>query len=346
LLPQFRQPIKPSAEDVSVGISRVLQGLFMKMVLAEILASGWSAGAGVNAAFDRTNGPWGGLDVWVVVIAFGFQLFFDFAGYSHIVIGAARLLGITLEENFDRPFLSPTPAAFWNRWHMSLSFWIRDFVFLQIASLRRGRSWVYLSLLLSMVVCGLWHEATATFIVWGTYHGLLLVAHRVGQQMKRSLGYHVPPKLGLAASSVSTFCLVSVGWLFFRARSMTQALKMAGALFAVGSYAHLALPISFYVLTAATVLGWGLFQVAEVLLERWQEAYEQRVHMIAEPSMSRTTALAGDLPLVAFEIVSFGRAKRWWWLAPIVIVFGTFVGLAINDLRPAPPTTPFMYTLF
>jgi alginate O-acetyltransferase complex protein AlgI len=347
LLPQLRQPISPSRRDLSVGVSRVVQGLFMKMVLAEILGAGWRPGAGVSAGFDRVTGAWGGLDVWFLAIGFGFQLFFDFAGYSHIVIGAARLIGTRLEENFERPYLSPTPAAFWTRWHMSLASWIRDYVFLPLASLRRGRWWVYSSLLLSMVVCGLWHDATAMFIVWGAYHGLLLVSHRIGQQVKRSLPYRWPPTLGLALSWASTFCLVSAGWLFFRAPTMTQAMKMFRAIFELGSYGERSLPRTFYVVTSTIIIAWAMYHAAEALLARCRAAYAERVRTRAEPMpVPRLTQEPVSLNEVAIELIDFGVARRWWWLAPIMIVVALFAGLAISDLKPAPPRTPFMYTLF
>ncbi|PWT81673.1 MAG: hypothetical protein C5B57_10020 [Blastocatellia bacterium] len=346
LLPQFRQPISPTGSDISVGVSRVLQGLFMKMVVAEILGAGWQPGAGVNAAFDRVNQPLGGLDVWFLVIGFGFQLFFDFAGYSHIVIGAARLIGIRLEENFDKPYLSPTPAAFWTRWHMSLSSWIRDYVFLPMASLRRGRWWAYVSLFLSMVIVGLWHEAKATFIVWGAYHGILLVSHRIGQQMKRSLSYQMPRKVGIALSGVATFCLVSVGWLFFRAPTISQALRMFRAMLMPKSYVVLSLPLTYYAITSAVVLGWALCQVAETLLNRWRTM--QKEAPIAEtPGIVSPLSLKNvGLNVAALELVEFGASRKWWWLGPLIVVIGLFTGLAINDLRPAAPRTPFMYTLF
>jgi alginate O-acetyltransferase complex protein AlgI len=343
LLPQFRRPISPNLQDISEGVTRILQGLFMK-VLAEILGFGWDAGAGVQAGFDRSNATWGGLDVWFLAIGFGFQLFFDFAGYSHIAIGAARVIGFRLEENFDRPYLSPTPAAFWTRWHMSLSFWIRDYVFLQLARLNRKRWWAYSALMLSMVVVGLWHEATAPFMIWGAYHGCLLVSHRLGQQVKRSLPYRLPPKLGLALSWASTFCLVSVGWLFFRSATTTQAWQMSRAILAPRSYGDLSLPPGFYLMTSAIVIGWALFHSTAALLARWRAAYEENVRRRAELMTAADERVT--LNDVAMELIAFGAARRWSWLAPLIIVVGLFAGLAISDLQPGPPRTPFMYTLF
>src|SRR5205823_6856813 len=141
MLPQFRRLSGFNLADISVGARRLLQGVIMKTVLAQILASGLSSGSGVNAGFDQIQSGWGGLDVLLLGIGFGFQLFFDFAGYSHMVIGAARLFGMQLEENFHRPFYSLTPSVFWTRWHMSLSFWIRDYVFVPLAASRRDVWW-------------------------------------------------------------------------------------------------------------------------------------------------------------------------------------------------------------
>ena len=141
MLPQFRQLSPFSWDDLSAGSLRFIQGVIMKFVLAQILVSGWLPGEGIAAGFDQMKGGWGGVDVWLLGIGFGFLLFFDFAGYSHMVIGAARIFGIRLPENFDRPFLSTTPSIFWTRWHMSLSFWIRDYVFNPLAAAGRRYSW-------------------------------------------------------------------------------------------------------------------------------------------------------------------------------------------------------------
>jgi alginate O-acetyltransferase complex protein AlgI len=304
----------------------------MKVVVAEILGSGWRPGTGVNAGFDHVTEAWSGLDVWFLAIGFGFQLFFDFAGYSHIVIGAARLIGVRLDENFERPYLSVTPAAFWTRWHMSLSSWIRDYVFLSLASLRRGRWWVYSSLLLSMVIVGLWHEAKATFIAWGAYHGALLVGHRIGQQAKRSLQYRPPGRTGVGLSWAATFCLVSLGWIFFRAQTMRQALSMFRAVLMPSSYTEMSLPLTYYAVTVAVILCWASCHMTAALLDRWRATH--------------TVVDAPALSVALFELFEFAAVRMWWWLAPIVIVIALFTGVAYNDLRPGLPKTPFMYTLF
>jgi alginate O-acetyltransferase complex protein AlgI len=175
-------------------------------------------------------------DVWCLASGYGLQLFFDFAGYTPIAVGAAKALGITVLENFERPFASMTPSVFWTRWHMSLSFWIRDLVFFPLAPLRREMWWRNLALALSMVVFGLWHKATLLFQIWGCYHGVLLVSQRLLQQVERRFNWQLP-KLWTLLSWIVTAALISLGWIFFRANSTAQARQMLAAVASPGSYA-------------------------------------------------------------------------------------------------------------
>ena len=214
MLPQFRTA-EPAWDDVAEGARRILIGLFMKVVLAQILASGLQTGEGVDAGFDQITSGWGGLDVWALAFGYGFQLFFDFAGYSNIVIGTARLFGIRLAENFNDPYLSGSTSEFWTRWHMSLSFWIRDYVFLPLATLRSKMAWRYFALVLAMVVFGFWHGATILYVLWGAYHGLLLVGHRQFQTLARRVNFSVPAALSNFLSWGTTFALVCLGWIWF-----------------------------------------------------------------------------------------------------------------------------------
>ena len=180
MLPQFREMRRPVWDDLAAGTPRIILGLFMKLVPAQILANGLAPGEGFTAGFDQITGGWGGIDVWMLAFAFGFYLYFDFAGYSHVVIGSARLLGLELRENFDRPYLSSTPSVFWTRWHMSLSSWIRDYVFMPMAPMRREPWWRLFVLALAMVLFGLWHNATLPFLRRLTRFGLIQRQARAG----------------------------------------------------------------------------------------------------------------------------------------------------------------------
>src|SRR6202142_2657473 len=156
MLPQFRQDWAVTEEDLSTGVRRVAIGALMA-ALGILMAGGLHSGAGVDSLFDDTSVHRTGADVWFLIVAYGFQLYFSFCGWTHLMIGAARLFGIQLHENFDRPYLSTTPSMFWTRWHMSLSFWIRDFLFLPLATMRREVWWRNLSLVIAMFMFGLWH---------------------------------------------------------------------------------------------------------------------------------------------------------------------------------------------
>lgn len=276
VLPQVRRAPFASWDDVAIGVRRIVIGLFMKMVLAQTLQSGLNPGEGVAAGFDQVAAAWGAIDVWLLAIGYGFQLFFDFAGYSHIAIGSARLFGIHLEENFDRPYLSVTPSAFWTRWHMSLSSWIRDYVFVPLATARRDVWWRQVALAFSMAVFGLWHGARSTFILWGLYHGVLLVGHRQIQRLRLRFTIRLPRLLDDLVSWSVTLALVSLGWLFFRAHDLPQALTMLGTVLSPGSYGTLALRPNCYFVTSLVIGGYFLFTGTEALIVRWASSPQRR----------------------------------------------------------------------
>ena len=333
MLPQFRSAAAFTWENFTTGLCRLVQGLLMKMVLAQLIGFGLTSGGGVSAGFDQLKGDWGGIDVWLLAIGFGFQLFFDFAGYSHIVIGTARLFGIRIEENFDRPYFSTTPSLFWTRWHMSLSFWIRDYVFLPLAGACRDYRWPYVALVVSMCLFGLWHGAKATFIVWGIYHGFLLVAHRLGQQMMRRVPFHLPASLSIALSWATTFCLISLGWIFFRAHDLDQALVMLRTVFSLTGYDRFAMPANFYLLTAFVVSGYFIYGTIESLLTQRKE----RSFTSMKP-VKRVRPVA--------ELFEFYALRLRWWTLSMVLAMGFFIVLAVIDQRGRIAIPPFMYTGF
>jgi alginate O-acetyltransferase complex protein AlgI len=346
MLPQFRQEPIFSSDNVSIGVLRVMQGLFMKMVLAQLLASGWIPGEGVTAGFDQVKGGWGGMDVWLLGIGFGFLLFFDFAGYSHMVIGTARIFGIRLPENFDRPFFSTTPTAFWNRWHMSLSFWIRDYVFRPLAATRRNRWWPHVALVISMTVFGLWHGAKWTFIIFGFYHGLLLVMHRLGQRTKQRLPIRLPHYLGMFLAWGTTFLLVSLGFILFRANDLTEALSMFRAVFSPDAYRHFAMPRSFYIVTCAVTIGYFVFTAGHSLLLSWGARYGQAIREPTQPVGAFWQVRLTNCTLIIGALFDFFRARLWWWFAPALSILAVFAGLAIYNHRADVAVTPFIYTVF
>jgi len=348
MLPQFRQLSPFNRDDVSVGSLRLIQGIIMKFVLAQILASGWRPGGGINAGFDQMKGGWGGVDVWLLGIGYGFLLFFDFAGYSQMVIGTARIFGIRVAENFNRPFLATTPSIFWTRWHMSLSFWIRDYLFNPLAAVgRRYRWWPYLVLVISMTAFGVWHGAKWTFVAYGVYHGVVLVMHRLAQQTKRLFRVHLPRYLGVFLSWGATFGLVAIGFVLFRANDLKQAWTMLSAIFTPAAYRHFAMPRSFYFLTCALAVGYFAVTAVHSLLLFWIARYRAGIGERVESAASRRPmSLAKNPTLIIGALFDYSTARLWWWLAPALSVLAFWVGLVIETKRSVIAVTPFIYTLF
>jgi alginate O-acetyltransferase complex protein AlgI len=323
MLPQFRSQEKPLWADYGIGLRRVAIG-FLMLAVAQLLADGLAAGQGINGGFDRTNVHWSALDVWLLATGYGFQLFMDFAGYSHLVIGAARIFGFELAENFNRPYLSTSPSVFWTRWHMSLSFWIRDYVFLPLASLRRGLLWRNFALVIAMVLFGLWHRGSLLFFLWGAYQGILLVLHRQWQQIERRAGItsggFALPILGWAY----TFVAICLGWILFRANSGSEAWIMLSSVFSAKSYFYRALPDSIYLLVAAVMVCYfACLGVASFL--------------------DRLAAVASRSPQYPAIIGMIAR-DRWVWIAPLAVIVAVYVFVLAQPGQTI--TQPMLYRLF
>lgn len=302
MLPQFRSQETTTRDPILEGLRRIAVGALM-MQFAKLLGQGILAGDGIASGFDRST-QWSGADAWCLAVGYGLQLFFDFAGYTHIAVGAASALGITVPENFERPFASTTPSMFWTRWHMSLSFWIRDYVFFPLAVLRREIWWRNLVLIFSMALFGVWHRATVLFLIWGCYHGILLVLHRVVQQVERKLDWQSSSGLGTTFSWLATIAFISLGWIFFRARSLSQAGQMMSAIASPRSYSSHFLSTSLYALVIAMALGYALVVGVARILERESEA-------------SAEAARSSILTLIA--------RWRWFWIPAVYALALLFV---------------------
>jgi alginate O-acetyltransferase complex protein AlgI len=337
MLPQFRQDWAVGEDDLKTGVRRVSIGVLMSL-LANVMAGGLYAGSGVDAifgnAFSRQNSArLSGIDVWFLIIAYGFQLYFSFSGWTHIMIGAARLFGIRLHENFNRPYLSTTISAFWTRWHMSLSFWIRDFLFLPLATVRPELWWRNLSLVVAMFVFGLWHKGTLLLMLWGTYHGILLVLHRQWQEFRKRLGFKWTGVVARAISWWLTFSAVCVGYIFFRAENTRQSFAMLKALVSLNSYRHLTLDHSFYVMTLLASLGYFAVIGAGVLLDR-----------LAEATPAWTATANGALRRVFAALLGALARERWVWIMPVVVALALYLSVIFHPGQAE--TGPVMYALF
>jgi D-alanyl-lipoteichoic acid acyltransferase DltB (MBOAT superfamily) len=217
LLPQISGARNVTLERLGSGTWLILWGTVKKVVIADNLA------VLVDAVYTPGAGPTGA-QVILATYAFAVQIYCDFSGYTDVARGAARLMGFDLMVNFHLPYLATSPADFWRRWHISLSTWLRDYLYVPLGGNRAGAARTYRNLLITMVLGGLWHGAAWTFILWGAYHGVLLTVHRAlgGALAKVAPRSSIGRRLWLGGRVTTTFNLVCLGWLVFRAESVTH----------------------------------------------------------------------------------------------------------------------------
>ena len=208
LLPQFRENHHFDYRRVSQGLNRMLWGFFKKMVIADRL------GFYVDAVYSNPEQYSGWPLIWATFF-FAIQIYCDFSGYCDIALGASRVMGFKLRENFSFPYFSSSVREFWSRWHMSLSTWFRDYIYIPLGGNRSSLlRWVF-SIMLVFALSGLWHGAAWTFIVWGLIHGLIILLERLSGQHSSSRS---------AIRILFTFLIVNLAWIFFRANSWDDAL--------------------------------------------------------------------------------------------------------------------------
>lgn len=267
LMPQlsFRKAFEPGL--CFAGMDRVVWGLVQKNVIANTLGIWVDRGFAPNAVGSPST-----LDGWFLAVAFGLQIYFDFAGYTNLAIGAARLLGVSLPENFRQPYHAATPPDFWSRWHMTLSRWVRDYLFFPVNARWSGAPLpLYTSLIGVMALVGLWHGAGWGFIVWGTLHGLYLVVYRAYEGWR---GGKPPQNASLLMSGfwrVFTVIAVAAAWVPFRAADLQKTGTILSAMFyrlSAGS----GYGAGFYAFTLAVVA----FCAVEPLLMRKLGEIEER----------------------------------------------------------------------
>ena len=232
VMPQFSRRQAPGtlASDVAVGLSIFAVGLFKKVVVAD------SCAVYANAGYDtlRAGHALDPAAAWVAVIAYSFQLYYDFSGYSDMAIGLARLFGIRFPVNFHSPYKATGIIEFWRRWHMTLSRFLRDYLYIPLGGSRRGALRQYLNLAAVMLLGGLWHGANWTFVVWGAVHGALLAVNHAWTQCAISRSRLFSTRLATASAVLLTFLAVTLAWVPFRSDSLADASRMFAALFSIG----------------------------------------------------------------------------------------------------------------
>jgi len=218
LLPQLERPRDPRRVDVSRAFFLIVSGLFLKVVIANHLATHI-----VDEVFAAPNRH-SSLEVLVAVYGYAVQIFADFCGYTNIAIGVALLLGFEFPQNFASPYSAVSLQDFWRRWHMTLSRWLRDYLYIPLGGNRKGRLTTYRNLMLTMLLGGLWHGAAWTFVVWGGIHGL-------GLCVERATGWRPTSTAAVWLGRALTFHVVCFAWIFFRADSFHRAGQVIERLF-------------------------------------------------------------------------------------------------------------------
>jgi alginate O-acetyltransferase complex protein AlgI len=253
--------------DFQEGLYHVVLGLFKKVVIGDNMATF------VNVVFRAPSGRLTGPECLAGVYAFALQIYADFSGYSSIAQGVAKWMGIDLMVNFRRPYFAVNPSDFWRRWHISLSTWLRDYVYISAGGNRGGEFTTYRNLMLAMVLGGIWHGANWTFVAWGVFHGVLLCAYRLFDHSGRDKTIRSYPWYEGAARAFVLFQLVCIGWLLFRADSMTQASQMLARI-----------ATNYDVTPLARVIGESMiFYAAPLLLfEAWLERNGDFVALLRE----------------------------------------------------------------
>ena len=220
LLQQIKEGRDFDYSKVHSGLYCLLKGYLLKLVIANQL------GSMVDYAYDSYESMPGATLLWATVL-YAIQLYFDFAGYSALAIGSAKILGFDLEENFKQPYFATSVKDFWKRWHISLSSWLKDYVYIPLGGNRKGKFRTYINLLITFLVSGLWHGSGLNFLVWGALHGIYQIVETIVFKKREK-------KSGLmrrVSQGLVTFALVDFAWLFFRAGSLTQAVNILHRIF-------------------------------------------------------------------------------------------------------------------
>lgn len=351
IMPQFSQAstYRYNREDMAVGLTIFSMGLFKKVILADTIAL--YATPVFNAAAEGTS--IGFFEGWCGALAYTMQLYFDFSGYSDMAIGAARMFGITLPLNFNSPYKAVNISDFWRRWHITLSRFLRDYIYIPLGGNRKGKLRRYTNLLITMLLGGLWHGAGWTYVFWGGLHGIYLVVHQQWQEFRKTLGHDLKKSSwwSRGLSCLVTFSAVVVSWVFFRAESMTAAVAVLKGMVGINGislpgglskYLSFLEPfgVQFYSIRGATgmpsypALAWLCLLLLITWLtpnvQEWMERYRPALNHVVAPEPSHWLQRLWH---------------KWQWQPSLVwsVVMGIATGLSLVFLvRP----TEFLYFQF
>lgn len=290
LLPQFLHPSKFDYAEAVSGMRLILWGLFKKMIVAD------NAAPIVDSIFTNFETQ-STLSLWIGTFLFSMQIYCDFSGYSDIAVGVGRLFGVRLMRNFNFPYLSKSLSEFWKRWHISLSKWFRDYVYIPLGGNRKGKARTYLNTMIVFMLSGLWHGADYTFVVWGLYHGGLALLSR---PRKRKPGEEQKPaRRPIIISTLligSTFILILIGRIFFRADTLPHAL---------GYIARMFTPHGGFSIPGKTAICWSLLML---IIEYFTRHYETPFS-IPYGKLWRHPAVRWSVYLITFFVILIFNEK-------------------------------------
>ena len=245
-LPQSERRSDPEAVDLGACAVLILGGLVKKVVIANYLATNFVDGVFADPA-SRSS-----LDLVLGAYAYAIQIYCDFSAYTDIAIGVAGLLGYRFPQNFDQPYRATSLRDFWRRWHITLSRWLRDYLYIPLGGNRGGRLQTYGNLMVTMVLGGLWHGANVTFVIWGTIHGAVLTLEHVLARRGRGRSAVAPSALSAALGWLVTFNVVCAAWIFFRCPTLETAFAYWGRILSAGEWTTTMSPfVAFLVLLGA-----------------------------------------------------------------------------------------------
>jgi alginate O-acetyltransferase complex protein AlgI len=303
LLPQFREHHVPDPHRIAAGLRLMAWGMFKKVVIADRVAPY------VNVVYDAPT-SYEGPALALATILFAVQIYCDFSGYSDIALGSARVMGFRLMDNFRHPYAARSVSEFWRRWHISLSTWFRDYVYVPLGGGRVSAARRAGNIAVVFVLSGLWHGASWTFVAWGAIHAGLLIASLATASVRaravRRVGLDRMPRTHRAVQTAITFCLVTAAWVFFRAESLSDAVYIVTHLLPLSGASQLVIlggggaPLAVKTVAAAAALGllftveWGRLHAAP------------RAYFLGRPLWVRSLAYAG----IALAVMNLGTTQK------------------------------------
>lgn len=302
MMPQFSNPdvVKVNWDRIFIGAAVFMLGLAKKVLIADVL-SNYSTPV-FDAALAGKVPMF--LDAWLGVLSYTFQLYFDFSAYSDMAIGLSLLFNVRLPVNFNSPYKSTSIIDFWRRWHITLSRFLRDYLYIPLGGNQNGRFNRYFNLIVTMLLGGLWHGAGWTFVIWGGLHGFYLIINHTWRHLKSKLNWGDGGWLTQVFSGALTFLSVSIGWVFFRAENYTVAISVIKGMVGLNGYSYQSTVISsvtmiqgFWVIFFSSLIIW--------LLPNLQEVFNKDVYSLSDLVKSKTGKFWLEIRFYAIFLLSF-----------------------------------------